>query len=252
MHQRTSLFRRVWPITLLGFVGVLSLLLAPVPDSLHVIAPEIAALPPTLQKGVLLINPGVLVLVASLAGGILAHRVGLVSVLAGTASAARWVGALPMSVSIGLALGLSLAAADSIAAVMLGREWDALMAAPRNGGSVTVIGMFYGGIAEEIMLRWGVMSLIAWGLVSLIRSPSNVVCIYAAIALAALIFGAGHLPALAAYVELTPAIVARTLLLNFLAGLVYGYLFWRYDLESAVIAHASTHLGFAGWRLLAA
>jgi ABC-type sulfate transport system permease component len=67
---------------------------------------------------------------------------------------------------------------------------------------------------------------------------------------AALIFAAGHLPVVVSQLELTLAIAARTLLLNTLAGLLFGWLFWRHNLEAAMVAHASTHLGFAGWRLL--
>jgi membrane protease YdiL (CAAX protease family) len=64
------------------------------------------------------------------------------------------------------------------------------------------------------------------------------------------LFAAGHLPAVAAQLDLTPAIVARTLVLNGVAGLLYGWLFWRRHLEAAMVAHACTHLGLAAWRLL--
>jgi membrane protease YdiL (CAAX protease family) len=46
--------------------------------------------------------------------------------------------------------------------------------------------------------------------------------------------------------------VLRILLLNALAGLVFGWLFWRRSLECAMFAHASVHVVFAigqalGW-----
>jgi hypothetical protein len=72
-----SLARRAWPIALLGIIGVLSLLIGPLPDSLLDKAPELAALSPLAQKGLLLINPSVLVLLAAIIGAALAHRVGL-------------------------------------------------------------------------------------------------------------------------------------------------------------------------------
>jgi membrane protease YdiL (CAAX protease family) len=114
------------------------------------------------------------------------------------------------------------------------------------------MGVLYGGVAEEVMLRWGAMSLIAWALVSLLRSQARTVSMALAVAVAALLFAAGHLPALAAQVDLTPAMVARTLMLNGVAGLLYGWLFWRRHLEAAMVAHACTHLGLAAWRLLQA
>jgi hypothetical protein len=44
---------------------------------------------------------------------------------------------------------------------------------------------------------------------------------------------------------LDAAILARTLILNGLAGLLFGWLFARRDLLAAILAHASAHLGFA-------
>jgi hypothetical protein len=41
---------------------------------------------------------------------------------------------------------------------------------------------------------------------------------------------------------LTPAIVARSLFLNGIASLTFGYLYWGRGLESAMAAHACTHI----------
>lgn len=246
-----SLARRAWPIALLGMVGVLSLLMATVPEALLERAPDFASLPPLAQKGVLLINPGVLVLVAAITGAALAHRVGLHSVLAGTASSAGWSHTAARAVGYGLGLGLALAAVDAVLSPLLGPAWQALVEASASGAAATFMSMLYGGVAEEVMLRWGVMSLVAWTLTSLLRSQASRLSMHLAIAVAALTFAAGHLPAVAVQLDLTSAIVARTLLLNSLAGLVYGWLFWRHNLEAAMLAHASTHLGLVSWRLLA-
>lgn len=74
--------------------------------------------------------------------------------------------------------------------------------------------------------------------------PSALVA-WLAIAVAAAVFALGHLPALAQSLELSAPVVARTLGLNLLAGLAYGWLFWRRSLETAMLAHATTHVGFA-------
>jgi Type II CAAX prenyl endopeptidase Rce1-like len=245
-----SLARRAWPIALLGIIGVLSLLMGPVPDSLLAKAPELAALSPLAQKSLLLINPIVLVLLAAIIGAALAHRVGLHSVLAGTASVAGFASTAARAGSYGLVLGFALAAADSVTAPLLGPAWQALVEGSAHGAASTVMGMLYGGVAEEVMLRWGVMSLAAWALTPVLRLRGRGLCLPIAITVAALIFAAGHLPVVVSQLEPTLAIVARTLLLNTLAGLLFGWLFWRYNLEAGMVAHASTHLGFAGWRLL--
>ena len=55
--------------------------------------------------------------------------------------------------------------------------------------------------------------------------------------LAAVLFGLGHLPATAALLPLTPAVVARAVVLNGIAGVVFGWLYWRRGLEAAMVAH---------------
>ena len=71
------------------------------------------------------------------------------------------------------------------------------------------------------------------------RPPGGVV--WASIIVAAILFGIGHLPALAAMVPLTAIIVVRTVF-NFIGGAVF--VFWRHSLEAAMVAHAFTHVGF--------
>jgi hypothetical protein len=191
-----------------------------------------------------LVNPLILLVGAALAGGLVAHRIGLGSACAGTGQALSFRHAV-QSVGIGLALALLLYALDRVLAPFIGPQAEALRVG--NAGSVgaLTVGMLYGGLTEEVLMRWGVMSLVAWTLQRVLaRGALSDAGWWAAIAAAALIFAAGHLPALAALAEPTPALVGRTVLLNGLAGLVYGALFWRRQLESAMLAHATTHVGF--------
>jgi membrane protease YdiL (CAAX protease family) len=67
--------------------------------------------------------------------------------------------------------------------------------------------------------------------------------VWFAIAVSAFIFGAGHLPAAAALLGALDAnVVAFVIGANTVFGLLFGYLFWRYGLESAMIAHALAHV----------
>lgn len=101
--------------------------------------------------------------------------------------------------------------------------------------AVRAAAILYGGIAEEVLLRLGCMSMVAWVLVRMRLSPS--VAISSAIVIAAVLFGIGHLPAMAAIVPLSPIVVFRTLLLNALPGLAFGVLYRRYGIEHAIVAH---------------
>ncbi|NJO08013.1 MAG: CPBP family intramembrane metalloprotease [Chloroflexaceae bacterium] len=118
---------------------------------------------------------------------------------------------------------------------------------PRTIG-YTIMGVLYGGMTEEILLRWGVLSLLAWGLWRLAGRPTAAdrrpaaVVMWAAIIGAAVLFGVGHLPAVAALAPLTPILIARTIALNSVAGIIFGWLYWRHHLEAAMVAHATFHI----------
>ncbi len=108
-----------------------------------------------------------------------------------------------------------------------------------------VAGVLYGGITEEILMRWGVMSLLVWLGWKIFKQgitlPSQ--WIYqVSIVLAATIFGLLHLPATAAISPLTPVLIGRVLVGNGIAGIAYGWLFWQYSLEAAMLAHACFHV----------
>ncbi|MFI4958739.1 MAG: type II CAAX prenyl endopeptidase Rce1 family protein [Lysobacterales bacterium] len=97
---------------------------------------------------------------------------------------------------------------------------------------------FYGGIVEEIECRLLLVSLFVWLLAWLNGQQARPWMFVVAIVLAALLFGAGHLPAAFAIgVAHTPLAIARIVPLNALVGLIAGGLFWKYGLEHAMLAH---------------
>jgi membrane protease YdiL (CAAX protease family) len=99
---------------------------------------------------------------------------------------------------------------------------------------------FYGGFDEEILLRLCVMSFLAWLGRFLARTadgrPTTVV-FWVANLLAAILFGLGHLPATALLLPLTPLVILRAVILNGLAGIAFGYLYFTRGLESAMLSH---------------
>lgn len=105
--------------------------------------------------------------------------------------------------------------------------------------------VLYGGVIEEVMLRLFMMSLIAFILYKLFgrgtEKPAAGILIAANLA-AAILFAAGHLPATAAMMELTPMIVFRCFLLNGGFGLLFGWLYRKYGLRYAMIAHGGCHV----------
>lgn len=107
-------------------------------------------------------------------------------------------------------------------------------------------GIFYGGIFEELLCRWGLMSLLiwlGWRFIQKRQGPPKQGTIWFSIVLTALLFAIGHLGSIAALSPITPMILIRTILLNGWVGIVFGWLYWKRNLESAMIAHAFFHVG---------
>ena len=104
---------------------------------------------------------------------------------------------------------------------------------------------FYGGIAEEILLRLFLVSLLVWITFKIKKTkdghPTNI-GIWLSIIVASVIFGLGHLPATAQITSLTGIVVIRAIALNGVGGIIFGWLYWKKGLESAMIAHFSTDI----------
>ncbi|HEV7237625.1 MAG TPA: CPBP family glutamic-type intramembrane protease [Thermoanaerobaculia bacterium] len=101
--------------------------------------------------------------------------------------------------------------------------------------------VLYGGITEEVLLRWGFMTLVAWLAWRFARRTPA--WMWVAIVVSALVFAAGHLPGAFILVgPLTATIVAYVLVVNTIFGIAFGWLYWRYGLETAIVAHALTHV----------
>jgi Type II CAAX prenyl endopeptidase Rce1-like len=148
---------------------------------------------------------------------------------------------LPLALGLGVVvgavvLGISLAFKGLD---LLPKPPQPLQLPPAWEGFLASIGA---GIREEVWLRLGLMTLLVWCGTRMTRRPQpGPVTVWTGNVLAALIFGAIHLPQGAAfYGGLTPGLVAFALLANGLGGVVFGWLYWRHGLLAAMAAHFST------------
>jgi len=99
------------------------------------------------------------------------------------------------------------------------------------------------GIYEEIWFRLGALTLVAWLLKQLMgRSGSTPGILWTANLVAALLFGASHLPLASGLAPLTPSLIAAVLVGNGCIGLACGWLYWRHGLVAAMIAHTTADL----------
>jgi hypothetical protein len=107
--------------------------------------------------------------------------------------------------------------------------------------------VLYGGITEEVLLRWGFMTALvwlAWRVLQGRRGPVRSAFVWLAIVTSALVFGLGHLPIVYALAGGTVSATSVVIVVgaNAVFGVLFGYLFWRWGLESAMIAHATAHV----------
>ena len=100
----------------------------------------------------------------------------------------------------------------------------------------------YGGITEEILMRFGLMTLIVFIASKAVKGTPDGVY-WLGIVLAAIMFAMGHLPvAFVAVDSLTLGLFAYIMIGNIVGGLIFGWLYWKYGLESAFLGHIFAHV----------
>jgi membrane protease YdiL (CAAX protease family) len=105
-----------------------------------------------------------------------------------------------------------------------------------------VLTCFYGGVVEEVLTRLFLLSLFAWLGVKMFQQQKERLApatFWIANLLAAILFGLGHLPAASRIMQITPEVVVLALVMNGIAAVAFGYLYWKRGLEAAMIAHFS-------------
>ena len=249
MRFNTRLFVILW---LAGLAGVLSFLLIDLDALIKILPiPAETEIPPIPALRLLsLIQQAIILTVAVLVGVALASKVGLSSPVAEAAtSGGDAVSALKPQIIPGiiggLAGGVSLVLIAAVLKPFLSPE---MLARIGEFGRVLPFPtrLLYGGILEELLLRWGLMTLLvwaAWWLFQKGRGQPKPSFFVGAIVISSLVFAIGHLPiAFMLFPEPTLALTLFVIIGNSAFGLIAGYLYWKKGLESAMIAHALTHV----------
>ena len=104
---------------------------------------------------------------------------------------------------------------------------------------------FYGGITEELLMRLFLFSLLTWLLSKVWPAEGTAAragVLWSVNVIVAILFGLGHLPVASLLIPITPSVIVAALVLNGLAGITFGYLYWKHGLEAAIVAHFSTDI----------
>jgi membrane protease YdiL (CAAX protease family) len=250
MNFKTRLFIILW---LAGMAGVFSFLMVDLTKLLTQLpvpaGTELPKITPAI-KLLSLIQPAVLLSVAVLIGVALASKVGLSSPVAEAAAAKRELGpALKPQIIPGLIGGL----AGSVGIILNWLLWKPFLPPEFVARSVELnkllplpTRLLYGGFTEELLLRWGLMTLLVWAAWRLFQKGQDqpqTVYFMGAIIVSSVIFGLGHLPVVFALVpDAGVALILYVIVGNFIFGLIAGYLYWKKGLESAMLAHMFAHI----------
>lgn len=238
-----KLFLSLWIPAVLSVVAVL-----PYALTLQAATLRNAGLSLPAVIGAAVVQSSVLLALAVGLGLVLARRVGFGCPLIEKLLEEGWTGAAPFRdllrpAFIGLGTGAIIVAGDQVFAA-----FGIVVRTPHGGADMIWKGLlvsFYGGLGEEILLRLFTVSLLVWLLTFRrwdTRGGWRTIAIALAILLATLLFGLGHLPTVKALVPLTTGAVVRTLVLNGVGGIVFGWLYWRRGLEAAIVAHFAADL----------
>lgn len=248
-----KVFWILWIASVLSVFAVLPYLLSLTTNALQDLD---VAIPLPALIAVQIIQSAILFAILIFAGLFFAGRVGLglpilASALRGETITDKIRAILPISVILGMVSTLILLALEFLyfqpaLSRELGDTANALnLQTSQPAAWKGLLASFYGGITEEILLRLFLMSFLVWLGRFVSRTaegkPSGMV-FWSANILAAVLFGLGHLPTTALLIPLTPLVITRAIVLNGLLGIIFGWLYWRHGLESAMISHFSADI----------
>ncbi len=234
-------------IFILGFLGVLSIFFS---EGMVALVPEEVKQKFTSAQlnMLLMVNPIILLIISTAVGVVLYDKVKL-----GTAFVSDWVGLSSnfAKKSNFLYTGILLGSCTGVVLFFLSYFLMPYMPASFLEQStkfepslITKLG--YGGITEEILIRFGMMTFLVW-LLYKITGKLTPMIYGVGILLSSLLFAAGHLPVLFALSnEFNGLLFMYVILGNTIGGLVYGYLYWKHGLEASILAHMFTHVLMVG------
>lgn len=108
-----------------------------------------------------------------------------------------------------------------------------------------LLASLYGGVGEEIFMRLFLMTLLVWITCKIKKTENGAPThagVWLAIILISVFFGLSHLPMTARFTEITTIVVLRAIILNGIAGITFGWLYWKKGLEAAMISHFTTDI----------
>lgn len=234
MKTRTKIFFILWIATILSAILVLPY----VYSVQHAVLTE-AGITFTALILLALIQGGVTFGIASYFGLILAEKTGFKLPLLTSwieNKGIEYKKTLWISVMLGLVAGVLIFITDKFI------FWQSVLSVTNVEPWQGFLASFYGGIAEEVLMRLFLMSLFVFILNKIFKRKESPAIVWLSIIIISVLFGLGHLPITASVMDITPLVILRAILLNGIGGVIFGWLYWKKGLEAAIIAHFSADI----------
>lgn len=227
----------------LGLLGILSLLTLEIPMTAEAKAILERHLSPFQIKLLNLINPTTTILLIAVVIGVQLQKKGNLktSVFESVVSGKLVPPLMPIlmpGILGGIIAGIATTLIAAIYKPLLPQEFIEAGKKLQPGIAVRFL---YGGITEEIMMRFGLMTLIVWFGCDFSHKSSAIIY-WAGIVIAAVLFALSHFPIVYQTIpEPTFTLLSYILIGNVTGGIIFGWLYWKKGLESAMFAHIIGH-----------
>lgn len=183
-------------------------------------------------------------LIAIYFGNIYARRIGLRSLISERLGEQNLLEGKPWTAAFKDSLPTVILFAVIIAVVNTGTEFifgHFFLDAYQTAFSVPNISqilsnLFYGGIGQEILLRWGVMTMVIYVLSSRGRQHSQWIYIIG-IVFTAVIYTASQYTSITQGQPFSSIILVKLILQSGVEGFLFGWLYYRFHIEAAMISH---------------
>ncbi len=228
----------------LGFIGILSMLTMDIPlpeEIMEVLQKDFSS---NQIKLLTLINPTIMLLVATVLGVVLHENVNLKSpIITGflkrNYDSKKLIEISKYGLLMGVLSGVLLLLIQLAYNPFLPNEFIELGEKIKPSIAARFL---YGGLTEEILLRFGLMTFIVWLASKVFKSLSPQVY-WIGIIISSILFALGHFPIVFQSID-NPSITLMSFILigNSVSGVLFGWLYWKKGLESAFIGHIITHV----------
>jgi len=233
-------------IFIIGAVGIMSMFFSdlPIPDEIKsLVESQFPNVPTNL---LFIVNPTLMLIIATVTGTLFYNKAHfkmpiLERIVGIKINSINLQKILSYGIVGGIISGLSL-----ILMWMLFKNYlpESYLALSEDSSLSIAPRILYGGFTEEILMRFGLMTFVVYLLQTIFKNNKDIFY-WLGILTAAIFFAFGHLPALYVFMdpnEINVALITFILVANLIAGIIFGWLYWKVNLETAFVAHAFAHI----------